>query len=759
MQMKCANNGTTTITGTVYAPNGTDPLPNVTVYIPSAPVAAFTPGVSCPVVGTPPSGSPLVGTVSAVDGSFTLQDVPVGSNIPLVIVAGRWRRQLQVPSITACTNNPLPSSFVVMPQNQVQGDIPLIAIATGSVDQVECVLRKVGIDDSEFTNPGGGGRVNLYQGSNSPGAVIESNTPSQSTLMDDPATLNSYDVLMLPCQGGQFTQPASELANFINFANNGGRVYSSHFSYVWMYNNPPFDGVANWNVNQTTLPDGPATVNTGFTDGQTLAQWLQLPAIDASTSFGQIAVTTNKHDTNGVIAPTQPWLTLNDPAANDPVMQFVFNTPIAPVGQTINQCGRVLYNEYHVENPPSSPRGVVFPNECNSAPMTPQEKLLEYSLFELTNEGGQPSLAPVAQDFGSEAYGFSTAPFTFTWTNNSSFVSQISSATTVGDFSVVSNNCSSVPGGASCQINVVFTPSALGARSGSLLVTSAGNTITASLTGTGVPGFTISQSSAAFGNVDIGATSTQRLTLTNVAPQLLSVPAYLASGPFAVNTAACGSAIAGGSSCTVVVNFSPAATGPMTGALSVSSTGPLYNGLGVTLSGNGVDFALGLSSTSGTVIAGDGITVTATLTPLAGFSAPVTLSCTVVSGVVGSTCGAAAASVNLSSQISDAVTLNTTSQYAVVGYGGFGGRGYLWIVALGSGWLLWAVRRSAASKMRGAIMLLLLAVIGLSIAGCSGKTPTKNSVFTGPGTYTVTVSATDGFLVRSATYVLTVTSQ
>jgi len=39
------------------------------------------------------------------------------------------------------------------------------------------------------------------------------------------------------------------------------------------------------------------------------------------------------------------------PPIQIPVMQFVFDTPIAPAGQTINQCGRVLYNEYHVENP------------------------------------------------------------------------------------------------------------------------------------------------------------------------------------------------------------------------------------------------------------------------------------------------------------------------------------------------------------------------------------------------------------------------
>ena len=130
-QVSCTGGATTSISGVVYAPNGTDPLPNVTVYIPNGPVDPFTPGVSCPVVGQAPSGSPLVGTTTAVDGSFTLVNVPVGSNIPLVIVSGRWRRQLVIPGTVGCQANPLPANFAVMPQNQTQGDIPKIAIATG----------------------------------------------------------------------------------------------------------------------------------------------------------------------------------------------------------------------------------------------------------------------------------------------------------------------------------------------------------------------------------------------------------------------------------------------------------------------------------------------------------------------------------------------------------------------------------------------------------------------------------------------------
>jgi len=161
-QQTCSGSATTTVSGTVYAPNGTDPLPNVTVYIPNDVVQPFTPGVSCPVVGAPPSGSPLVGAVTDVNGNFTLANVPVGSNIPLVIVSGRWRRQLVIQGVTACTGNPMPANFAVMPQNHTQGDIPLIAIATGEADPAECVLLKMGISQSEFTDLGGGGRINLF---------------------------------------------------------------------------------------------------------------------------------------------------------------------------------------------------------------------------------------------------------------------------------------------------------------------------------------------------------------------------------------------------------------------------------------------------------------------------------------------------------------------------------------------------------------------------------------------------------------------
>ena len=757
-QVSCTGGATTSISGVVYAPNGTDPLPNVTVYIPNGPVDAFTPGVSCPVVGQAPSGSPLVGTTTAVDGSFTLVNVPVGSNIPLVIVAGRWRRQLVIPGTTACTANPLPANFVVMPQNQTQGDIPKIAIATGSVDAVECVLRKVGIADSEFTNPSGTGRINLYSGSGDPGALVDSTTPSQTALMSNATTLNQYDVLMLPCQGNQFLQPTGSLANFIAFANAGGRVYSSHYSYVWMYNNPPFNGVANWNVNQSaTLSSGTATVDTTFSDGQTLAQWLQLTG--ASTTQGQIAVNTIKHDMDGVIAPTQSWLKLNQslgtsPVDANPVMQMTFNTPL---GAGVNQCGRVLYNEYHVENPTTSPTGVKFPNECPNTPMTPQEKLLEYSLFDLTNEGGSPTMTPVSADFGSEPVNFTSASQKFLWTNNSTFALLVSSVTVTGDFLITGNTCTAVGAGATCEIDVAFKPTAIGPRTGMLTVATTSNTLTAPLTGTGVPDLTGSPASLTFGNMDIGGSSTaQVVTFTNAATAAITVPQILTTGDFAVTTT-CGSTIAALSTCTISVTFKPTATGPRTGTLTVNSSSPAYSGLSTALSGNGVDFSLGDTPGSGSVVAGLNMTTNATVTPIAGFSAPVSLSCT--TNAQASTCVPASISFTPSAAVTTKVNITTTSKYTVVGFGGLGGNGWLSLIALGSGLLLWMRRRSAGTLARFSLGVVFLAATSWLATGCSGEQPAANAVYTTPGTYTYTLTATDGFLTRTATYTLTVSAK
>lgn len=750
-QVACTGGATTSISGTVYTPKRSDtdpvttpgdPLPNVLVFIPNAALTPFTPGVSCPTPGAVPDGSPLVGTTTAADGTFHLDNVPVGTNIPLVIQSGRWRRQVTVPTTTACTDTAFSTRFA---RNQAEGDIPQFAIATGSADQVECVLRKVGIADTEFTNPMDSGRIHLYGDvGNRGGAIIDSNTPLQSTLTGSLDAMKKYDVLMLPCEGGQYLQNSTALGNLVQYANTGGRVYASHFSYVYMFQNPPFDTVVNWAVNQGTLADGTGTINPDFYGASTLTPWLQ--TVGASTTPGQIPLFTNKHDLDGVRPPTQAWITLNDPVHNNPVMQFTFDTP---VGNTTNQCGRVLFNEYHVENraagaPSSSNRH--FHDECDDAKITPQEQLLEYSLFDLTNSGTAPTLTPNPADFGTAYIGFTAGPQTFTWTNHSIFTASVSTAVTTGDFSVVaSNGCTGVLPGKSCTLQVTFKPTAVGQASGTLVVTSNGSKLTANLTGTGVSPVALSTSSINFGNVDVGLPVKQSFTLRNLAPGPIIVLQSVV-GEFS-NSNACGN-LAAGATCTVTITFTPSATGSRTSRISFYQTS-------IDLAGNGVDFTAAFTPTTGTVIAGLGTQAPVAVLPLAGFSAPVALSCSTTAP--GSTCTVSQPSLVPSASAAATVQITTTAQYKVVGYGGVG----VWqLAALSSltGLLLWRRR----GMVRGTLYTVLL-VGGLfsvsAITGCGSKAPATNAVYTAPGPYTYTLTGTDGFLTHSATYNLTVTAK
>ncbi len=51
--------------------------------------------------------------------------------------------------------------------------------------------------------------------------------------------------------------------------------------------------------------------------------------------------------------------------------------------------------------------------------------------------------------------------------------------------------------------------------------------------------------------------------------------------------------------------------------------------------------------------------------------------------------------------------MTTTSQFTVVGYG-IDGWGCLWLVGMGSGWLLWRKRRSAGVMLRAGLSIALL---------------------------------------------------
>src|SRR5271163_3981735 len=98
---------TTTMSGTVYMPNGTVPLPNVLVYVTNGSVTIPASGATCTSTSvTPAEGCMTSATITptvvtsgtgvyaytntAIDGTFTLSGVPEGNSYTLVIQFGKW---------------------------------------------------------------------------------------------------------------------------------------------------------------------------------------------------------------------------------------------------------------------------------------------------------------------------------------------------------------------------------------------------------------------------------------------------------------------------------------------------------------------------------------------------------------------------------------------------------------------------------------------------------------------------------------------
>lgn len=397
-QVECGGGATTTLSGRVYTPAGDLPLYNVIVYVPNGELEPFPPGVVCDACGAMATGKPLVATLTGADGTFKLENVPVGDDVPLVYQIGRWRRRVVVPHVEACTDNKLPlgdRDLQRLPRDQSEGDIPQMAIATGSADPFECLLRKIGIADSEFTGPDGGGRVHVYRQN---GLDTNPKAPSGDTLWASLDQLEKYDVVILPCEGSEVRKTPEALQNLVDYTSAGGRVFATHFSYTWLAFAPdPFPSTGTWNVAQRTpSPDPfPGIVDTSFPKGAAFAQWLQ--NVGATLQLGQISIADPRHDINSVNPlVAQRWISGPNNVrgvTSNVLLHLTFNTPVGaassadagtPDGGEAPQCGRVVFSDFHVSTDAVSSSRTPFPSACKNDTMTAQERALTFMLFDLS---------------------------------------------------------------------------------------------------------------------------------------------------------------------------------------------------------------------------------------------------------------------------------------------------------------------------------------------------------------------------------------
>ena len=264
------------------------------------------------------------------------------------------------------------------------------------------------------------------------------------------------------------------------------------------------------------------------------------------------------------------------------------------------------------------------------------------------------TLTSASLNFPTTMEGASSAPQAMTVTNSGLAALRISTngislaGTNPGDFSETDTcNGSVVAPQATCSITVIFQPTATGMRAAQVLISdNAVNSPQAvSMSGVGAlpsppatAAVTLMPTSLNFTNTDEGMVSApMSITVTNVGGAALNIPSngitFTGTNPgdFTETDTCSNSAVAIGTSCTIIVVFQPTAKGSRTAQVQISDDAP---GAPQTLSVSGIGvvppFLLGTSGSSGmsqTVTAGMTAQYDLQLIPVNGFTGAVSLTC------------------------------------------------------------------------------------------------------------------------------------
>ena len=410
-QKTCSGGGDTTVTGTVFAPNGKLPLYNAIVYVPNGTPDPLTHGATCDKCGAV-TGSPVVTALSEPNGTFTLKNVPVGKNIPLVIQIGKWRRQVTIPQVAECTETKLVDPELTrLPRKQSEGDMPRMALTTGGCDRLGCMLPKVGIDPSEFGLAGDGAAkaVHVYNGnSNGNGVIGPGPANSARALWSDAAKLKTYDLLILSCEceeareGGPTRNPGGPSKGtpafkaMTDYLSAGGRIFTTDFMYSWYRFSPDAALSSATTMRGGAQPGGkPMDIDTSFPKGKALGDWLATVTPGSKNQVNPDVVFSNIISSDP--AKSQKWATSGAPNAGPRV--FSVNVPVGvPADQ---QCGKGVHIDAHVNDVQLGGTDVIdptYPKGC-ATQLKEGEKLLAFFFFDLAsciqNETEKPKPPPV----------------------------------------------------------------------------------------------------------------------------------------------------------------------------------------------------------------------------------------------------------------------------------------------------------------------------------------------------------------------------
>ena len=370
------------------------------------------------------------------------------------------------------------------------------------------------------------------------------------------------------------------------------------------------------------------------------------------------------------------------------------------------------------------------------------------------------NVAPPQLSFADTLVGATSAAQTVTVSNTSGLAaSQLTIAASAG-FTLSQNTCpASLAAGSNCSVGVEFIPVAAGPVVGSLRVASSAivNTATVQLSGTGALASAIQvvPGSVSFATTGVGQTSaatTVTVTNTGAVTALSGLNLSVSTG-FALVNNTCAATLGPGSSCTAGIEFTPAAAGAQTGALTVSSSS-VATSVQVPLSGMGFDFTVAVTGPgTQSVSQGQSAGYTLLVTPLGGGSGSFTFACDALP--TNALCVFSPASENISAGGSSNVTVAVSTGSASAMARPVKVLPMVCVLLLLP--LGWRRRRLILVLCLGAVMGGVASCAGSGGGGGGGTGGSGGgSGLTPDGTYSIPVTVTANGVAHSATVTLTV---
>jgi hypothetical protein len=371
----CNDGKGATISGRVLAPNGALPLAGVTVYVPSTTVDPLPNGAGCWRCASALVGTPIALSTTDGAGRFEITNAPSGERVPVVVQTGKWRRQLEL-EVKDCQDNVAAEADTRLPRKRSEGALPRIALATGGEDQLECLLRKLGIDDTEFGYQSDGSRVQLYRGKNGVeqlAGVADAQLPLASELWSSTESLGVFDLVLLASEPDASTadKPPAAVAALHEYAAAGGRVLMQHFQSYFLSAGPSeLAELATFVAPAPLAAPFALRVDESSARGKSLAD--QLIAAEPSGERGELGLEDGRLHAQAVDAPATRLI-----YGEGTVQAFSLDVPL---GAAAMACGRIVATDLLTA---AGDQTADFPSGCSSTGLNAQERALAYLLFDL----------------------------------------------------------------------------------------------------------------------------------------------------------------------------------------------------------------------------------------------------------------------------------------------------------------------------------------------------------------------------------------